>query len=326
VFEFVKDKVSFNKGQSFLQQRKLKLVIESASYGKNVDGVGSDRSSYFQNAVSGGSLDLTFNYVAMGGDPYVNIQKNMVIDYHCEFVDDDGQTRARGDTYEYTSPGGVEAGYNLRVQLGCAEKDVRPTKSSVRLVVDSARYGKNVDGVGSERASYYASGVSGNTLDYTFVYTNAGGDPYPGIVKNMAIEYHCEKVNDNTGEVIRRGKPLFYVSPPGVEAGLSLHTQLQCSMGSRSSPRLVIESALYGKNVDGAGADRTSYLANAVTGTSLSYTFNYIATGGDPYPGLVKYLEVNYHCEVNGERQPSQVWSSPPGVEAGLNAQVTIQC
>jgi len=135
----------------------------------------------------------------------------------------------------------------------------------------------------------------------------------------MVIEYHCESDD-------RKGNPLTYTSPPGVEAGYSLHTQLKCSMSSKSGPRLVIESAFYGKNVNGVGADRTSYLANAVSGNSLSYTFNYTTTGGDPFPGIVKYLQVTYHCEADGEAQPSKVWNSTAGVEAGFNTQVTIQC
>jgi len=319
--------VRVRKGQSFLQERKVQLVIESVSYGKNVNGVGSDRTSYFKDAANGASLDKTFNYVAMGGDPFPGIVKNLVIEYHCAFVCHSGKELKRGDTFEYASPGGVEAGNNLHVQLECTAKDViRGEKTSVRLVVDSARYGKNVNGVGSDRKSYYASAVSGTRLDYTFNYQNAGGDPFPGIVKNMAIEYHCEKVNDNTGEVIQKGNPLSYTSPPGVEAGISLHTQLQCSMESQSGPKLVIESARYGKNVNGVGADRTSYLANAVSGDSLTYVFNYTATGGDPFPGVAKNLVVTYHCEVNGEKHPSQVWNTAPGVEAGFAAHVTLHC
>jgi len=255
-------------------------------------------------------------------------KKNMVIEYHCESVGCQGKTRGRGDTYEYTSPAGVEAGFNLHVQLECEEKDVvHHDKTSVRLVVDSARYGKNVNGVGADRTSYYASSVKGNTLDYTFVYTTTGGDPFPGIQKNMVIDYHCEKVND-AGEVLSKEKPQEYVSPAGVEAGFSLHTQFTCSMTSKpTGARLVIDSARYGQNVNGVGADRTSYLAAAVKGTSLDYLFNYTTTGGDPFPGVAKNLVVTSHCEgANGERQPSKVWTSSPGVEAGFNAHVSIQC
>jgi len=197
---------------------KVVLVVDSALYGLNVDGKGSQRASWF-NGVIGQSQNKTsfngkFDYPGSGGDPYPGIVKNIVITYHCEKVNQSGKVLSSGKakTYSYGPP---EAGY-ATLSFKCNPGDELTLKTV--MTVDTAFYGKNVDGRGSDRAAWFNKNLNTATASFNgkFDYPGSGGDPYPGIVKNIVISYHCDQVASN-GSVVSTTTKFYSYGPP--EAG-----------------------------------------------------------------------------------------------------------
>lgn len=120
-----------------------------------------------------------------------------------------------------------------------------------------------------------ASRVNGNTLELTVNGDTLGVDPAPGTVKTLTIEYEL-----NGQRQTATAKDAELVILPGITS-------------------FTIYSATYG--AQGRTMDATRAVTARVSNNRLEIPVTSDTLGGDPAPGIVKNLTVDY--ELNGRRR-----------------------
>jgi hypothetical protein len=154
------------------------INIISATYGKNCNGViQGNRTKALQNLANGkDSFQYSWDYNATGGDPAGGCGKNLDIIYNCS----GGPTK----NLHIERPEGEE------IDINCS-----PSATAVKGInILDATYGKNCTkaNVGNRTRFFKGLAQGKPSLDYTYNYTQSGGDPHPGCYKQLDINYTCD--------------------------------------------------------------------------------------------------------------------------------------
>jgi hypothetical protein len=233
------------------------LRITKAMYG---DGRRMrDVAALLTSRVTANRLELAVTNENLGGDPAPAVKKSIVVDYEYN-----------GQPASVT----IAEGQTLLLPPAAAS----PAVSSGTLRVTRAIYGAGLRGR-ADVTGAVAGLVTANALEFTVDGNVLGGDPAPGTVKTLTVEYEWngqrQTATAKDGEVMRVNK----ATPV-------------------STLRILRASYSGGRR---ATADVTRIVSERVAGDFLELTVNGETLGGDPAPGIVKTLTVEY--EWNGQRQ-----------------------
>jgi hypothetical protein len=164
--------------------------------------------------------------------------------------------------------------------------DFQVLQLGISLKINRAMYGdgrrmQDVTGVLNSR-------VNGNRLEVAITNVNMGGDPAPAVKKVITVEYEFNgapaTVRLNEGETL--------VLPPGSMAvGVPVTAPV-------STLRILRATYSGGRR---NSADVTGAVAGRVVNGMVELLVNGESLGGDPAPGVVKTLTVEY--ELNGARR-----------------------
>jgi hypothetical protein len=125
--------------------------------------------------------------------------------------------------------------------------------------------------------------LNGNRLELAITNVNLGGDPAPAVKKSITVDYEFNGVPATAR--LAEGQTL--ILPPAATAVAPVST-------------LRILRATYAAGRRNS-ADVTNALAARVVNGAVALTVNGESLGGDPAPGFVKTLTVEY--ELNGARR-----------------------
>ncbi len=177
------------------------INIVEATYGKNCGVPAGNRTSALKNLANGKeSFTYTWDYEATGGDPAGGCGKNIDITYNC--------SGGPNKTYHVVRPEGED------IDITCSSSR-DPTVQGINIL--DATYGKNCAGSNiGNRTRFFKSLANGKqSLDFNYLYTQTGGDPYPGCPKEMHINYNCN------------GGPTQSIYIPG-ESGINSNISMNC--------------------------------------------------------------------------------------------------
>src|SRR5206468_12322750 len=127
----------------------------------------------------------------------------------------------------------------------------------------------------SDVTSRLNSQLRGDQLNLQVDNNTMGGDPAPGQVKTLTVEYTLNGRNERS--IVREGD------------------MLRLPNGATTQSNLRIDRATYG--ADYQTLDVTSRLNSQIQGDQLSVPVNRNTMGGDPAPGLAKSLTVQYSLD-----------------------------
>ena len=154
---------------------------------------------------------------------------------------------------------------------------VPPADTSARLVIVNAVYGNLSDPAATTNVTAtVAALVKDDTLDFHPNNDVFGGDPAPGIPKQLKVDYTIDGVPGSTTAL---EGALFKISanPPA----------------PAKKSRLVIVKAVYGDLPGGQARDVTADVTEMVENNGLEVVANN-SNFGDSAPGVVKALRVDY--------------------------------
>jgi membrane-bound inhibitor of C-type lysozyme len=232
------------------------LRINRAIYGNG--NRSSDVTSRLNSQIQGGQLNVEVNNQTMGGDPAPQRAKTLTVQY-----------ALNGRNSQVV----INEGDTLRLPNGV-------TNSQGNLQINRAIYGAGYRT--SDVTSRLNSQIQNNQLYLQVNSSSMGGDPAPGQVKTLTVQYALN------------GRPSQIVVNEG--------DTLQLPYGTTASQNnLHINRATYGSGY--RTSDVTSRLNSQIQNDQLYLQVNSSSMGGDPAPGQVKTLTVEY--ALNG--RPSQI-------------------
>lgn len=238
------------------------LQIESARYG--VGNRWTDVTSLLSNSIQNDSLRMQVTNQTMGGDPAPANEKVLEVRYRYQ-----GQSQSatiRENQQLELGGGGFGGGNGGGPGFG---------GQSLRIV--SARYG---DGFRTTDVTQFLNNnISNNSLRVQVNMGSMGGDPAPGVVKTLQVQYELNGVRGSTS--VRDGEMLQL--PGGFGGG---------NGGGWGGGDLRIDSATYGSF--GRSIDVTAIVQNAVQGSSLKLSVNDSSMNGNPSGGRNDQLTVRY--------------------------------
>jgi len=178
--------------------------------------------------------------------------------------------------YEYNGRAAtarLAEGETLRLPDGDVAGTAAPfATASLRIVNATYSGGRRLS---ADVTRAVASRVSGDSLELTVNGDTLGVDPAPGAVKTLTVEY---EFNGRRQTVTAKDSETLMLPPVTT---------------------FVVTRATYG--VPGRTIDATNTVNARRTGLRLDMPVNGESLGGDPAPGVVKTLTVEY--EVNGSRR-----------------------
>jgi hypothetical protein len=249
------------------------LRITKALYG---DGRRMKDVTDILNArIAANQLELPITNDNLGGDPAPAVKKNIVVEYSWNNAPAT-LTIAEGDTLRLPPGGAVSPAPGSNVTA------VVPSSSTLRVLRATYGEGPRFRDVTGAVSSAAASGRIAIRVDPTAL----GGDPAPGVVKTLSVEYMENGVRRTASA--RDGEMLRVNSAPELKI-------LQATYGAAETTRRRDRRDRRPSTRDVTGA-----VAAKVADGELALIVDPAALGGDPAPGVIKSLTVQY--ELDGQR------------------------
>jgi hypothetical protein len=234
------------------------LSIESARYG--IGNRWNDVTRFLNNSIQNNTLRVQVNNASMGGDPAPANEKVLEVRY-----------RYQGQSFSAT----VRENQMLELPGGGSSG----TSASLRIL--SARYGEGFRA--NDVTQFLNNTIQNNTLRVQVNTGSMGGDPAPGLAKNLQVQYEYNGVRNTV--TVRDGEMLEL---PGNTASKDIP----------SSDNLQIESATYG--TFGRNVDVTEVIRRAIQSNRVRLTVNDATMGANPSSSRNDELVVRYI--LNGQR------------------------
>jgi hypothetical protein len=229
------------------------LRVTRASYGAGLRGR-ADVTSAVASMVTANTLEFTVDGNVLGADPAPGTVKTLTVDYEWN-----------GQRLTATAKDGEVLRVNKAAPAAAAGGALRILRASYS---GGRRAAADVTRIVTER-------VSGDFLELTVSGDTLGGDPAPGTVKTLTVEYEW-----NGQRQTATARDLETLVIPAVTS-------------------LSVVRASYG--VPGRMMDTTPAVASRLSNNRLELTVTGDTLGGDPAPGVVKTLTVDY--DLNGRRR-----------------------
>ncbi len=255
---------------------QVRFEVLRATYGAG--STQSDVTERVKSLVSNGGLAVTVGADTLGVDPLPNVRKTLTVEYRQGIF----RRTARASDFETLRIGNAPAA---------------PVAPVATLKITRAQYG---DGRRMNDVTALLNGkIAENRLEIAITNANLGGDPAPAVKKTITVDYEYNgqpaSLKIAEGETLRLPGTSVAVSP-------SAPVTVTAPSGGTLAPKvptLRILRATYGAGRR-ATSDVTASVAARVSNGTLSIPVTPDALGGDPAPGNVKTLMVEY--EYNGQR------------------------
>lgn len=250
------------------------LQIESARYG--VGNRWSDVTALLNNSIQNDALRMQVTNQTMGGDPAPANEKVLEVRYRYQ-----GQNQSvtiRENQQLELGGGGFGGGNGGGPGFGGGQ--------GLRIL--SARYGEGFRT--TDVTQFLNNNISNNSLRVQVNAGSMGGDPAPGVVKTLQVQY---ELNGSRNSVSVRDGEMLQL-PGGFQGG---------NGGGWGGGELQIDNATYGSF--GRSIDVTSIVQNAVQGSSLKLSVSDYSMNGNPSGGRNDQLTVRY--TYRGRQMSKQV-------------------